>query len=446
VSAPILGRLQDHMWIDRDDEGAIRLHSVARRWVAARDPNPQRTHQFHADVWCPRSDSLDLAAIRDREYSCLADIHPAMEAVFHLAGAGQHDEAWRRMKTDLSDILARRFAAHSVRKELLLEFFGERDEHRESLLSDIQAQGSLLNMLGNDLTMLGEPARGIPPLERAVKLGRDENPKNLAARLGNLAFTRILIGELRKADAELREQRSLSEAHDDRINTLVAMQEHVRLEAICGQYDAATAHLNDAEALLNSLTRLPDEALATFSPIESTPKRKREFLGSRPGLNAAYHTLVALLAGNDASDLARTAMEQAKVSGEPRSLAQARGFLGAALAATGETDDAREVLDDVLGKVRDVGLSDMEPELLVWIARTWVVKDRKRAKEFAQRSETQARRNGNRLQLADALLVATNATGRPARRRIAELARKAAWCDGPPFYYESVVTAAERLM
>lgn len=445
ADAAALQELADEMWITMDDEAIVRLHPLARRWLSAQDPDVAATHAMHAALWQPRASAIDVNAIAKHEHATVADLHPVTELIYHLTRAGRHEEAWNIFDNDVSATLGGKLSAHRLRSELLLEFFASSDERQPPRLAHVQAQGSLLNSLANDLSVLGQPKRAIPLMEQAVAIAHD--PKSLAVRVGNLALTRIRVGELRRADEDLNEQHRLGEESGDRVNVLVALQERARLHAICGRYAEAHALLAAASSEIEALRHVSEEVLDGFSPIGWAAGRKREFVvQTRHAVGTAYTCLALVLAKDDAVAAADAAFAAATATGAGRAIARAESFRGMAYLAAGDAQNARKKLTELLASVGARGLGDLEPEVMTTIARTWQDENRRTAMEFAELAEREARWHGNRLQIADAVLVrATLATG-AERARLAIEARQSAWCDGPPFFYELVVSSAASLL
>lgn len=436
--------LLDELWIQRTENGNIRLHSVARRFLVAHDSSAALRHSYYVRLWAPRANDLNFGAIEKDPSAGLMDLRAATELVFHMARSGSRDEAYKRFDGELAAILGDRYSAHSARLELLLEFFERNDLAGEVLLSDQSARGSLLNTAANSLAFLGQPMRAIPLLERALRLA-PQSSQSWAVRIGNLAVTRIRTGQLRQANHDLRQQEDIGSELHDLTNVLVARQERARLLTVCGQYLAAAQLLEDADDLLLQLANSPDKAMELWSPVGWPAARKRRLIVNTRALVGAIHRVENRVdMGENSVAAARQAVELAQPS-EPRGLLRAEAAYGRALLGAGEHIAARELLNGLLDRAYGIGLADIEPLLLAQIAISWAPYQSATAFQFAHRAATLARRNGHRLYLAEALFVKAKVSRGRRRTALLEEAAVAARCDGHPYRFERVARSIDEI-
>src|SRR5205823_244281 len=114
-----------------------------------------------------------------------------------------------------------------------------------------------------------------------------------------------------------------------------------------------------------------------------------------------YEGYSLLWAGHSTIDIAQRALSAAKHNREFRRIVAATCLLGDALVAQGASKEARSLLYDVLPIVESMHLGDLYADVLNGISRSWLKQRSPTAYKFAHNAEIEARRGGNRLQLAD---------------------------------------------
>jgi tetratricopeptide (TPR) repeat protein len=431
----------------QEGTGHYDLHPVVRRYAYERLADKEGTHarlrDYFAAVPAPeRVESLD-------------DLAPLMELYHHTVRAGRYDEAFRLFRDKLDELLYFRFGTYQLIIELLRALFPGGEPFTPSgeaalpILSRESDQGWTLNRLAQSYAMSGQPSRAVPSLEAAIALEeKQDNKRNLAISLMNIATQQLAIGALTAAEGNLQRDIKLTREIDDKLHEAVGHLEMGRLLLYTGAFEEAGQEL--------------ETALEAF-----------EEQGGQQSMGGAwaYRALRALLMGRmerdkaeDPLPAAREARELANVRSYERDIVQAEWLLGAAHRAQGELPQAESHLGEALRRCRRINLVEVEPDILLELARlrhaqaqekvrrtsevrrTWEAE----ALSLAQEALDIADRCQYRLVQADChnflAELALEAGDRQKAQEHAETARERAWCDGPPHRYEAAFQEAERLL
>ena len=403
------------------------LHPIVRRYAYDRLADRGATHgqlviYFEAVPQAQRIHSLE-------------DLAPAIELYHHLTRAQRYDEARVLFRDRLHSSLYYQLGACQTYSELLLALFPDGVDRLPRLSSEAD-QAWTLNSLANSYSLAGRPSTAVPLFEQQIAIREKQgDKKNLAIGLGNLADDQMNIGALTAVAHNLRRSISLCQEIEDRNGEAIGHQEYGRLLATIGNWEEAAQEL--------------DTVLEQFKAEKSIQSQ---------GIDWAYRAQAALLQGTAAAALTaaqealRLADETARTSHPyERDYVQVYWLLGWARLGLGELAAAQSHLDEALRRCRAINLVDHEPAILLAQARLAAAQGQaKEASALAGEAQHIAARAGCVLHLADihnfqaqlALAVGNLAEA----QRLAQQAHDYAWCDGPPYAYQSALAEAERLL
>lgn len=298
-----------------------------------------------------------------------------------------------------------------------------------------------LNVLANSYCLSGQPGAAVPLFQQVVPIKEKQgDKKNTAVGLGNLAFmAQMQIGALAAAADNQRRSIALCQEIEDRFQEAIGQQEYGRLLATCGDWAESAIELDAAQEELD-----------------------RHGSNSFVSSVRSYKALSALLQGDGAT--AQTAAQEALRLAEEwgrtrypmeRDYVQAHWLLGWAALVQGNYSESQTRLDEALRRCRAINLVESEPAILLAQARlARATGQLGRSHDYAQQAVTIARRSGYVLNLADchnhlahlALDAGDTAAARSEALAHAQTARDYAFCDGPPYAYQSALDEAERIL
>ncbi|MCP4428355.1 MAG: hypothetical protein GY803_28030, partial [Chloroflexi bacterium] len=191
------------------------------------------------------------------------------------------------------------------------------------------------------------------------------------------------------------------------------------------------------------------------------------------GLTWAYRALSALLQGDGAA-AQRGAQEALRLAdkhglGYPveRDYVRAHWLLGWAALLQGNHTESQSRLDEALRRCRAINLVEFEPGILLAHARLARAQDAQpsgaavrktplqrssiqKSLDYAQQALTIAQRSGYVLDLADLhnhlAQLALDGNDKAAAQRHAQTAHDYAFCDGPPYAYQSALDEANKIL
>ncbi|MCB0638945.1 MAG: tetratricopeptide repeat protein, partial [Lewinella sp.] len=407
------------------------LHPIARRYAYKRLADRAAVHgrliiYFEAVPQPPKVTSL-------------ADLAPAIELYHHLTRAERYDEAFDLFYNRINKATYYQLGAYQKTIELLRALFPD-GEDKPPRLSKESAQGWTLNSLANSYGMAGQPGAAVPVFQQAVDMAEKLGDKqNTAISLGNLANGQTEIGALAAAADNLRRSIALCQKIEDRFWEAVGHAEYGRLLIYCNDWAKSAAEL--------------DAALELFEADEAVQYQGNVW---------AYRALSALLQGDGvvAQHAAQEALHLADETARThypyeRDYVQAHWLLGWAALVAGNHLESQTRLDEALRRCRAINLVELEPATLLAQARlARAVKRNAISFNYAQQAVTIAQRAGHVLDLADchnhlallALDAGDTAAARSEALAHAQTARDYAFCDGPPYAYQSALDEAERIL
>ncbi|MCP5103378.1 MAG: hypothetical protein GY950_08365, partial [bacterium] len=141
----------------------------------------------------------------------LEDLAPVIELYHHLVKAGKFDEAIVLFRDRMHDPCYFQLSAYHLIIELLQPLFPGGDcANGLPRLEKESAQAWTLNELANTYALSGRPAKAVPLELLQCKLyEKNDDKKNLAASLGNVAHQQFIIGQLSASTAHLRKSIAL---------------------------------------------------------------------------------------------------------------------------------------------------------------------------------------------------------------------------------------------
>jgi tetratricopeptide (TPR) repeat protein len=166
----------------------------------------------------------------------LADLTPAIERYYTLAGLGRYDDAIALFRDRLSRATLFRLAAHRERTALLERLFPNGTANLPALSTE-RDQSCRLNALALSYESSGEPGRSVPLYRRADDLDeRAGDKRSRQITLSNLGDLLREIGSLREAAQLLRMALVLSREVEDEWRESVGLQFLGRLLSITGAH------------------------------------------------------------------------------------------------------------------------------------------------------------------------------------------------------------------
>jgi hypothetical protein len=407
------------------DKGQARydLHPVVRQYAYDRLTDKSGIHVRLRDYFAK------VPAPDEKKIDSVDDLAPVIELYHHTLRAGQHDEACKLYRDRLADPLYFRFGAYQTCIELLRGLFPDGKDQPPHLKSEGD-QVWILNDLAASYSLSGQSRRAIRMYLTLAIYEKAGNKSNVAIGLNNVAFCQLALGEFQGADANLRRQVELGrEISDEFPEAAVGHLELGRLEAYQGRARESSSELDAALTLYSKMAHKQAEGTAW-----------------------AYRALRALLMNNakEALKAARQARQLADDRRYERDIIQAEWLLGWALTEQSPAE-AETHLTEALTRCRRINLVEFEPNiLLAWARWHRAAGHASEAREHAEEGLAIADRCEYRLVQADAhnLLarLALDAGDRAEARRLAEIAKERAWCDGPPHCYNPALDEAEELL
>ncbi len=374
----------------------------------------------------------------------LEDLAPVIELYHHLIKAGNLDEASQLYQDRIGDPIYYQLSAYHLNIELLKELFPEGD-HGNCLprLEKELDQACVLGDLGNIYTLSGQPAKAVPLYLLHNKLvEKNDDKKNLVIGLGEAADVAQSIGQFSAFTVHLRKNIALcagSEIEDEFLEAFC----HMRL----GRVLAFQVREKGAEEELDIALKLFEkgnkvQSLSVVSDYRSLSALLQARLAAVQGVPVGKENQT-FGQSREALKQARRALAFAEKTVEtrvpvPRDFVQAYWLLGevliqcSLLRSPNSTSDSFEIqfydeyfqqqthavgvetghelaaaercLHEALRRCRKANMVDMEPDILLTLARL------DRAKHGGQRppdlthlTEAMeiAQRAGYRLVLAD---------------------------------------------
>jgi tetratricopeptide (TPR) repeat protein len=312
----------------------------------------------------------------------LDDLAPVIELYHHTVNSGRYDEAVNLLHGRLlPNPLYYQFGAYQLAIELLRALFPDGEDKPPRLKNEYD-QGWTLNALANSYSLSGQPKKAVTTLEKAIELDQKIGGQNWkTVGLGNLADYQMSIGDFKSAESNLRRMIVLCEETKNEPWEAVSHLELGQLLAYRGKFEESEKEL--------------EKAIELFIKHHQVQFQ---------GVSWAYCALRVLLVGNDEEALisAKKARELADVKHYERDIIQAEWLLGASYLAKGDLEEAGKHLDKALERDRKINLVELEPDILLELAKLRFKQGRKEeALDFAKKALEIADRCEYRLKQAD---------------------------------------------
>jgi len=223
-----------------------------RTHVAA---NPQEVRDIHLRL---KAHYLEAAFPTPPDRPVLADLMPAIEAVHHACAAEEYDEALQIFKERVIGadryVLTKVLGAWDTNLTTLLEFFPDRDVHREPRLSKALDRVFVLNDVGLSLMDIGRMSEAEVPWERCLTIAWEEKDAvSIGIALINLAELRSHIGALDKAAQAASESLEVLLGTDRGIHQVAALAWVGWLAYLRGRTAEALKRFREAGSLQGKL-------------------------------------------------------------------------------------------------------------------------------------------------------------------------------------------------
>jgi tetratricopeptide (TPR) repeat protein len=430
----------------REDQAYYDLHPIVRQYAYDRLGDKAATHKALKDYFdtVPKPDKVEG----------LDDLQPAIELFHHTIRAGGYEEALRIYRDRLADVLYFQIGAYDMDISLKETFFPDGVD-QPPRLKDESDQAWLLNDLAliYDSTGQSRKARGL--FERSIVIYDEKgHMRAVAADLGNLAESQMLLGELEQAESNLRREIEIDKEVDEEFDEADGHEVLGRLLAYMGRYDQAGKELETALGMWAE-QRVEHGQCSCWSCrglraiLMDEPKSALKALGKAQQfwqLNANHDAPVE------------------------RDLVHILWLSGTANRRLGDFAGAEVNFNKALSRCRRIRLVEFEADILLEMAKLQWEKasnriqntgDRiQKEKEDSELSEQAKSLTREALEIADRceyrlvqvdirdfLAEMAFAEGDNAEAlKHAEIAKERAWCDGPPYCYKKALDNAERML
>lgn len=332
----------------------------------------------------------------------------------------------------------RTLTIHRLVQVMVQQTMGKEAEHCWTIRA-AQAVYQALPQASSVYSSTGYPSRAVQRLTVSINLNREqENKKNLANELWNLAVQQQVIGKLSASEQNLQDCLALCREQHDAFNQAKAHQYFALLRTYQGDFLAASKHL--------------DKALSLFQGINAVAEE---------GVVWAYRCLCALLSEDItlAQKAATQAWERAVQQKTDRDFIRAKWLLGwSAIQSVaqnpGQRDqllaEANHHLQDALDRCRETHTVDYEADLLLaWTRLRMAQGNMDTALVLANEALAIACRSGFYLLQADIHTVLAQillSHRLQEAEEHAKIAVKVATCEGSPYCYVPTLIRVKQIL
>jgi tetratricopeptide (TPR) repeat protein len=368
--------LKDRGLLLRDTEAnKYDLHPIIRKYCYDRLMDKKGVHSRLRDYFAsvPKPEKIES----------LDDLAPVIELYHHTVNSGRYDEALDLLRARLlPEPLYYRFGAYQLSIELLRALFPD-GEDKPPRLKKEGTQAWTLNELANSYSLSGQSKKAVPLLEKANDIYENSMKikEFLAIGLGNLADDQMKIGDFKSAESNLWRSISLCQEIKDEYHEFIEHREFGKLLAYQGKFEES------------------DKELEKSAKHWEKTEHKQAMC-----LDETDRALRALLMSDaeQALSSAKKARELADVRYYERDIIWAEWLLGAAYLAKGDLKEAEKYLNEVLVRDRRINMVDLEPDILLELAKLRFVRGNKEeALKLAKEALEIAERCEYRLKQAD---------------------------------------------
>ena len=383
----ILIELVDRGMLLRDKKSnKFDLHPLVRKYCYDRLRYNEGVHAELVDYFAVIPEPEKIEAVDD--------LAPVIELYHHTVRAGRYDEAAELYRDRLSEQLYYRFGAYQMIIELRRALFPDGEDKLPRLKNET-AQAWTLNGLANSYAFSGQPRRAVALYETAIEI-LEKRGNNINVAIGLMALasrTQIPIGELDSAESNLRRSIEISrevkhefqEASDHAVMSIFQeASDHAELGRILiyrGEFEESDNELITALDLFKKLNHVQYQ-----------------------GVVWAYRSHRALLMSlaEEALEHSRKARELADAEKFENDIIEAEHILGATYIMKGKLHEAEKHLNEALIRDRKINLVELEPDILLELAKLRFKQNRKpEALKSAHKAMQIADRCEYRLKQAD---------------------------------------------
>jgi len=433
------------------------LHPIVRRYAYDRLTSADRmvAHTRLADYFA--------AIPKPEKVQTLDDLAPVIELYHHMVRAGKLDEAFLLFRDKITTPTYYQFGAYQLRIELLLALFPD-GENKPPRLKDESNQAWTLNSLANACSLGGQPRRAVTLCEMHNVLQEKAGDKeNLAARLGNVAFTQLSIGALAQAERNLRRSIDLSREIENEFLESFGRKELGRVLSYRGAWQAAEQELDTGLRLFEKQHAVQSEGVVWSYRALRCLLMAREAASSDPS-SGIGHYQSAIEHARRAFELADETAKDSRFVYPVRDYIRAHWLLGAAYHTSGDLPQAETHLDEALRRCRAINDVADEADILLELAKLRHAQgETPEALRLANEALLITERSGYVLQGADVHLflaeLAELAESREERKESSDAwggretaleharqARALATCDGGEYVYKVAYDEAGRMI
>jgi tetratricopeptide (TPR) repeat protein len=409
------------------------LHPIIRQYAYDRLGDKAATHETLKDYFdtVPKPEKIEG----------LDDLMPTIELFHHTIRAGAYEEAFSIYRDRLATALYYQLGAYDTRISLSEAFFPDGTD-KPPRLEDESKQAWLLNGLAITCEKTGQSRNAVGLLERNMAIREKQGrKKSIATVAGNLAISRILLGEMEAAESNLRRCVDIAGELTEKVSESTGHQELGRLLTYMGRYDQADKELETALAMDAEQNHEQGQCIswsyrALRALMMDEPKSALEALETARqfwGLDAQHDAPVE------------------------RDLVRILWSSGAAKRGTGDAAGAEGNLNEALSRCRRIRLVEFEADILLEMARLQWQKAQGKNAELIEQVKSLTRealeiadRCEHRLQQADIhnflARMALAENDKATSLKHAEIAKERAFCDGPPHCYKKALNEAEEML
>ena len=408
------------------------LHPIIRQYAYDRLGDKAATHRVLRDYF-------DTIPKRDKIES-LDDLMPTIELFHHTIRAGGYEEAYSIYRDRLFKPLYYQLGEYDEDISLKKAFFPDGVDQPPRLKDRLDV-GWLLNALAMAYANTGQERKAVELQGQANDMPeRQMCIDDLAHGLGDLAESQMLLGELNKAESDLRQIIMICADIKDWWEA-VGHQELGRVLIYMGRYDQADKEL--------------EMGLGLFAIQDGEQ-------GQCVGWSHCALRAILMDEPTSALKALQEAREFWKLSAEhlypkERDLVRILLLSGAAKRYIGNVAGAEAELNEGLSRCRRIRLVELEANILLETAKLqWDKAECKNAElieqaksltrealEIADRCEYRLKQADIHNFLAEMALAERD---KATALKHAEIAKERAWCDGPPYCYRKALDQAEQML
>jgi predicted phosphodiesterase len=414
------------------DKKNFDLHPIVRRYAYERLNNKMRIHETLMIYFRENYPSLG-------ETEKIEDAFPTIELYYHTAKAGLYDEAYKIFDKYLKTLLFFNFGSFQMVIDLLNLLFEDKNDAFPNLKNS-KNQIEAINWLAGAYDALGYSKLAVDKINNALNLEKEEPKKYRDSNTlrTNLSSSLIKLGELKRADKELRHKPMANTSDYEKASLKMNAGQ---LHAIIGDFTKSAFEINESIKMFKKLNQVQSLCVAYSEKANLYLLMKRY---------------------EDAYKAAFKSIELYDKNAEKNELdcIRTNWILGLSLTyraseATMNRDilllNAETYLNEALFHCRNINYVIMEPDiLLAWAIWYYLNRELKEAKRFAGEALYIASRCKYSLVLADIYnflaILSIDSDERENGLSYARSALRYALCEMKPYYYRSACEMSMKIL